>query len=287
MSLQITTSYDESIYFFNEEPKFKMRISAFRFCPWLGRAVKEQISKVTPFTPPNKNNAIWSGYYNLYAVLSLLNRLTGESKKRDLIAQRDSSSSALDVEIWNIFWCSQVLLHLECLWFFFLICFNCATQVSGLVPYINVLSAWQHGPFYPFYAIILLRKQTPREPCWRDLMICLQILKGNDRIALRLQSSISCVVISNLVLPVIPSTGCGHKILSNLFFSKEPVGTFRLFFCQVCKTQCNLFKSFKRGGISAVVLHVIQVMLHNGENKRYTAKESVAIFVVLLDTPSS
>lgn len=58
MSLQITTSYDESTYFFNEEPKFKMRISAFRFCPWLGRAVKEQISKVTPFTPPNKNNAI-------------------------------------------------------------------------------------------------------------------------------------------------------------------------------------------------------------------------------------
>lgn len=119
--------------------------------------------------------------------------------------------------------------------FFFLICFNCATQVSGLVPYINVLSAWQHGPFYPFYAIILLRKQTPREPCWRDLMICLRILKGNDRIALRLQSSISCVVISNLVLPVIPSTGCGHKILSDLFFSKEPVGTFRLFFCRYAR----------------------------------------------------
>lgn len=88
------------------------------------------------------------------------------------------------------------------------------------------------------------------------------------------------------MLPVIPFTGCGHKILSDLFFSKESVGTFRLFFCQVCKTQCNLFKSFKRGGISAVVLHVTQLVLHNGENERCTAKGSVSIFVVLLDMPS-
>jgi len=78
------------------------------------------------------------------------------------------------------------------------------------------------------------------------------MLEGNDRITLYLQPSISCVVKSNLALPVIPSIGSGHKILSYLFFIKEKlVETLRLFLCQVRKTRYDLFKRFREGCVTA------------------------------------
>lgn len=129
---------------------------------------------------------------------------------------------------------------LRCFWilsvFDFFKC-DSTVQVSGSIPYFNGSSAWQRGPFYSYYAIILLNLTDSKSPaericwfacgCWKEMTESL------------CTCSLPPVVIGNLVLPVIPSTGCGHKILSGLLFSK--VGTLGLFLCQVCKTYSTGF----------------------------------------------
>lgn len=142
------------------------------------------------------------------------------------------------------------------------------------------MAKWSFLLLLCYNSVKLNRLQKSR---WEDLLICLWMLEGNDRITLYLQSSTSSVVMGNLVLSVIPCTGCGHKILSGLLCSK--VGTLGLFLCQLCKTQYRLFKCFRQGGVTAdseklwiekvldVVLHVIQVMFHDGGNKRCAIKK--------------
>lgn len=65
-------------------------------------------------------------------------------------------------------------------------------------------------------------------------------------------SPIFCVLMKNLVLPIIHSIDCVHKILLDLFLSKEKlVGILRLFLCCVFRTQYNLFVPIKYGGVPA------------------------------------